>query len=131
MSDSVWEPHGAVQRAARAVAKQQGLPQSWLNEQGSVWLPPGHQRVGEVAFEASSIRVIRANPDLMLAMKVAAFRASDFEDIEWLANTLGLSDPDEIIDLAERVLGQNLPAEKRARVQTMFPSSEVLQEPKA
>ena len=50
------------------------------------------------------MRVIRANPDVMLTMKVAAFRTSDHPDIAWLAEHLGLADPDEIIELTERVL---------------------------
>ena len=122
--DSVWEPHSAVLRAAHAVAKEQDLPESWLNEQGSVYLPPGQKRVGAVAFEGGSIRVIRANPDVMLAMKVAAFRTGDHPDIVWLAGHLGLDDPDEIIELTERVLREPLNEDKRLRVRTMFPGSE-------
>ena len=51
--DSIWEPHGAVLRVAQAVAKEQNLPQSWLNEQGSVWLPPGQERVGRSRSRAA------------------------------------------------------------------------------
>ena len=57
----------------------------------------------------------------MLAMKVAAFRTSDHPDIGWLAEHLGLTDPDEIIELTERVLREPLNEDKRLRVRTMFP----------
>ena len=85
---------------------------------------PGQKRVGAVAFEGSSICVIRANPDVMLAMKVAAFRTSDHPDISWLAEHLKLSDPDKIIELTERVLREPLNEDKCLRVRTMFPSVE-------
>ena len=122
--NSIREPHGAVLHAAHAVSREQNLPQSWLNEQGSVWLPPGQKRVGAVAFEGRGIRVIRADPDVMLAMKVAAFRTSDHPDSSWLAEHLKLSDPDKIIELTERMLREPLNEDKRLRVRTMFPSVE-------
>ena len=56
----------------------------------------------------------------MLAMKVAAFRTSDHPDIGWVAEHLGLTDPDEIIELTERVLREPLNEDKRLRVRTMF-----------
>ena len=56
-------------------------------------------------------------------MKVAAFRASDHPDIGWLAEHLGLTDPDEIIELTERVPREPRNEDKRLRVRTMFPVS--------
>ena len=80
----------------------------------------GPRTRGCVAFGGNSIRVICANPDVMLAMKVAALRTSDHPDIGWLAEHLGLSDPDEIIELTERVLRDPLNEDKRLRLRTMF-----------
>ena len=120
--DGIWSPHGAVQRAAHAVAKQQGLPQSWLNDEAVMYLPAGQKPEGQVVFETSALRVLRAEPELLLAMKVSAFRLGDHQDIEWLANHLGLTGADEIIALTEQVMHQPLPDNKKVRVQALFPS---------
>jgi hypothetical protein len=34
-----YEPHGAVERAAAVVAREMGLPRSWLNQQASAYVP--------------------------------------------------------------------------------------------
>ena len=94
-----------------------------MNVSAGTRLPPGQERVGAIAFEGNSIRVIRANPDVMLAMKVPALRTSDHPNIGWLAEHLGLSDPDEIIEFTERVLREPLNEDKRLRVRTLFPVS--------
>lgn len=118
--DAVWSPHGPVQRAAHAVADSLDLPRSWLNDQASSFLPSGFSPSGSVAFEASSLRVIRADPELMLAMKVSAFRQTDHGDILWLAEHLGLNDPDDILQLVEAVMLQPLKDRQREDLFEMF-----------
>ncbi len=118
--DAVWSPHGPVQRAAHEVADTLNLPRSWLNDQASPFLPSGFTPNGSVAFEAGSLRVIRAEPELMLAMKVSAFRQTDHEDILWLATHLGLNDPETIVRLVESVMLEPLKERQREDLFEMF-----------
>ena len=118
--DAVWSPHGPVQRAAHEIADGLNLPRSWLNDQASSFLPSGFSPNGTVAFEASSLRVIRAEPELMLAMKVSAFRQTDHEDILWLAAHLELGDAETILQLVERVMLEPLKERQREDLFEMF-----------
>jgi Nucleotidyltransferase of unknown function (DUF6036) len=118
--DAVWSPHGPVQRAAHEIADSLNLPKSWLNDQASSFLPSGFSPTGSVAFEASSLRVIRAEPELMLAMKVSAFRQTDHEDILWLAAHLGLHDPETILEMVETIMLETLKPRQREDLFEMF-----------
>jgi hypothetical protein len=91
-----------------------------MNEQASSYLPTGLQPDGAVVYDGAALRVIRADPELMLALKVSAFRLGDREDIDWLARHLELNDPDEIIELTEHVMGTPLREIEREEVHTMF-----------
>jgi hypothetical protein len=64
--------------------------------------------------------VIRAEPELMLAMKVSAFRQTDHEDILWLAAHLGLDDAETILQLVERVMLEPLRERQREDLFEMF-----------
>jgi hypothetical protein len=118
--DGVWSAHGAVQRASLRVARDRGLPGSWLNEQGAMYLPRGYKPEGSVAFESGALRVIQAGPELMLALKVSAFRRGDIADIKWLADHLDLTDPLEIIELTERIMKEPLAEARCDDVHELF-----------
>jgi hypothetical protein len=120
--DALWRPHAAVIDAARDVARELGLPQWWLNEQASAYLPSGTGFEGSVMFDAPGIRVVQASPELLLAMKVAASRQGDLDDIRLLAAHLGLTSAADVLALAERVLGEPIASRKRMIVEDLFAS---------
>jgi hypothetical protein len=118
--DALWRPHGAVLKAAWAVADEMGLLRSWLNEQASSYLPSAPNWAGPTLFAGSALRVVAAEPELLLAMKVRAGRAVDLHDAHVLAAHLGLVRADEILELAERVLGEPAPLRHRLAVEDAF-----------
>ena len=120
--DAVWRPHGPTQQAASRVAAELGLPNSWLNEQASFYLPSNVEWAGQTLFEGSHLKVIAAPPELMLAMKARAGRPVDLEDVVVLSRALGLRSASEVMTIVERVFDEPLNAQKRIRLEERFES---------
>lgn len=118
--DAIWRPHGAVLEAAWEVAAEQGLPKWWLNEQAIFYLPAGTGFEGASLFEAPGLRVIQASSELLLALKVAAARTQDLEDIRLLVEVLGLTTSEEVLGLASRVLGEPIASRSRMIIEDLF-----------
>ena len=92
--------------AARRVAEDLDLPDDWLNDAVKGFLPGPDPHEGPV-FEVPGLRVQAASPQLLLALKVQAHRfGEDDDDVRLLAARLGLRTADEVLDLAERVVGR-------------------------
>ncbi len=123
--DALWRPHGAVLKAAWSVADEMGLLRSWLNDQASVYLPGGLPWSGDALFAGRSLRVVAAEPELLLAMKVRAGRVIDVQDVHTLSAHLGLNNANEILAIAERVLGEPVPLRQRQIIEDEFPEAEV------
>lgn len=99
--DAVWEDDSAVRRAADLTAEQLGLPRSWLNDQAASYVPPRAREDPDAYFDApvfedAHLRVMAANPRLLLAMKVLAARPTDVDDIAFLVSRLGLRSLQEV-----------------------------------
>jgi Nucleotidyltransferase of unknown function (DUF6036) len=120
--DAVWQPHSAVLEEAWNVAEELGLPRSWLNEQASAYLPAGARTGGAIAFQGAALRVTLASPELLLAMKVRAGRRGDLADIRTLAEHLELDSSDAVLELAERVFGEEVVGRQRLTVEDLFDS---------
>jgi hypothetical protein len=113
--DAVFEPHGAVREEADAVAAELGLPRWWLNEQASAYVAPGGDPDGPRVFESTGIRVVAASPKHLLAMKALAARRRDVEDLRILVERLGMTSPDEVVEVVEQVFPDE-PVPGRARL---------------
>jgi hypothetical protein len=110
------------------VARKEQLPTSWLNEQASVYLPPGFEPSGDVVFHGRALTVRAASAELLLAMKVSAFRRTDIRDVVWLTQHLGLGNqPDAVVALTERVMGSPLNAQKVEAVHEVVGSYDIQQ----
>ena len=120
--DAVWQPHSAVLEEAWNVAAALELPRSWLNEQASAYLPAGPRTGGAIAFQGTALRVTLASPELLLAMKVRAARRGDLADIRTLAAHLGLVSSDAVLEVAERVFGEDVASRQRLAVEDLFDS---------
>ena len=118
--DAIWRPHGAVLDEAWAVADELGLPRWWLNEQASSYLPSGHAE-GPSVFVGRALRVMTADPELLLAMKVRAARTGDRADIIiLLADRMGLSTAAAVLSVAERVFEEPVPPRQRQVIEDLF-----------
>lgn len=103
--DAVFEPDGHVIDSAHEVARELGLPQSWLNNQASVYVS-GRAGRGTPVFDHPHLRVMVTPPEHLLAMKVRAARATrDAEDVKVLIRHLGLT----TVSAVEEVVATFLP----------------------
>ncbi len=99
------DPRGPVLEAVREVAREQGLPDDWLNDQIRFVpiLPPRRDARAEVLFDSESLVVTGASPAHILAMKVRAARKRDLEDIKLLARELGITTMREVREIHRAV----------------------------
>lgn len=95
----------AVLASARVVAREQGLPDDWLNDDVR-WvpiLPPQPDPRAEVLFDSPSLVVTGASARHILAMKVRAARTRDLDDIKLLMQQIGIATMKEVRDVHRAV----------------------------
>jgi hypothetical protein len=101
-----------VDRAAKIIAAQRGWSRDWLNDGVRTYLSPladedaSHELFATYPNESSpGLRVYVPTPQYMLAMKLMALRieavgGKDFDDILNLMRVVGITSPEQIVDLA-------------------------------
>lgn len=94
--NAVFAPKEEVYRAAREVAQEFGLPESWLNDAVKEFLA-GPDVEATPVLELPGLRVLAASPRHLLAMKCLAARREDEEDIRFLVNLLGIQSAEEAL----------------------------------
>lgn len=82
---------------AKALARERGLPETWLNPNAGMWMPPLPEGVLDQPAEPG-LRVTYADDGFLLATKLIAQRAKDADDVVALAGQLGLetASPDQL-----------------------------------
>lgn len=91
--------------SAQVVAREQGLPDDWLNDDVR-WvpiLPPQPGPRAEVLFDSANLVVTGASARHILAMKVRAARTRDLEDIKLLMRQIGIATMQEVRDIHRAV----------------------------
>ncbi|MDM3930161.1 DUF6036 family nucleotidyltransferase [Mycobacterium intracellulare] len=101
--DAVFEPKDIVYEAARHVAAtHEGLPATWINDAVKGFLPGNDNNV-RIVLDVPGLRVSAPSAEYLLALKVYASRPDrDGDDIEFLADYLGLTTANQVLDVAER-----------------------------
>jgi hypothetical protein len=114
----------AVRKAARTVAAELDLPESWLNDAAKGFIPSnaGFDRWQEL----SNLTISTADERTLLAMKCAAARTEDDAgDIRFLAKRLGLNSSREILDVVLAYYPPDrLPVRARLLLEEMFDDGE-------
>lgn len=106
--DAIFEPKMAIYEAAAEVAEQLDLPVGWLNDAVKGFLEESDPEPAPV-LDLPGLQVLAASPRVLLALKVLAHRVGeDEQDLLLLADALGLSTADEILDIAEETFGDRL-----------------------
>lgn len=107
--DGVVVPEAPVLAEASALARERGIPVSWLSTAAQQWVPGPAPQLLRPPGKPGLI-VHRAPEDHLLAMKLVAFRRQDFDDIVYLAAVLGLTAASAKVfaDLLDRVYGEAL-----------------------
>lgn len=89
-----------VDDAARDLAHERGLSMRWLNASAAPWIPPRPEcALDEPAHDGLTVHL--APPRHLLAMKLAAWRAKDEDDLADLLEACGLAgaSADQVADV--------------------------------
>jgi predicted nucleotidyltransferase len=120
--DAVFEPKAVVYAAASRIAERHPqLPADWLNDAVKGFLP-GTDSNAVVALDLPGIRVTVASPPYLLALKVLAARQDrDADDLRELARLCGVRTAREVLEIAERHVGESrLTPKARFLVEELF-----------
>lgn len=113
--DALFVPDGPMLDAARQVADELGLPQTWLNNQASSYVS-GRAGRGTPVYDHPHLRVLTTPPEHLLAMKIRAARATrDAEDIRLLLEHLGITTIEAAIAVVDRYFPDE-PLSERSRL---------------
>lgn len=102
--DAVFQPKANIYDLIAQVAKENGLPDDWMNDSVKGFASPNGEfwRIGEDEF--TNLTVMMTTPEYLFAMKCLSCRLSDesateLQDIKFLINYLELKSVDEAIDV--------------------------------
>ena len=95
--------HSATVNAVREIARERGLPESWLNEQATSYMPREADARAPTLYNSPYLVVTGASAEHMLAMKLESGRNTDRQDVETLLDHLAIRGPDEAIRIHERL----------------------------
>ncbi len=131
--DGYFVPVRAVREAARIVADETGVSPSWLNDAVKGFL----SSQGEFSpyLELSSLRVMVAVPEYLLAMKCMALRLGaefhDLDDVRYLLRALNIESVEQAIAVITRYYPEDtFPPKSRFALQELLgpPSAQPSQE---
>ena len=101
--DAVMHPPTTVADEAASMATDLGLPLGWLSAAAQAFIPlPGQD---PVFFDVEGLQVAVSSAANLLAMKMAAGRPQDITDLVVLFAHLKIRNPEQAVDMAERMYG--------------------------
>lgn len=95
--------HGALTDAVHEVATEQGLANTWLNDQAVSAIPKSRDRRARTLYATEHLTVTGASAEHLLAMKLEAGRAADEADIAALVKLLGVRSIEEGVEVHRRL----------------------------
>ncbi len=122
--DGIFEPKSVIYEAAETVvSRHPEIDSGWLNDAVKGFLPSAGANP-RVLLEVPGLRVSVPATDYLLAMKTLASRVDrDDDDIVFLANELGLSTADEVLDVVSRFYSASrIEAKVQFYIEQLFPS---------
>lgn len=99
----------SVKAEADRLAVERGIPEDWLNEHVAAFISfdPDTDDPDALAIEIDGFRLRIASPRVLLAMKIAAGRPKDAADIRRLIRALHIRDPEQVVEIAFSVFGED------------------------
>ena len=108
--DAVFKRKNEVYKAAAQVAREQDLPDAWLNDGAKKFLGEPDRRPLPI-LDLPGVRLMAGSPEHLLAMKVLADRsARDRNDLRFLIRLLGVKSMKEV----ERLFTEVYPSDEIA-----------------
>lgn len=119
--DAQFSPDGPIIAAIREIARENGWPTTWLNNQAASYVAR-HPGEGDRVFDHPYLQVNVTPPDHLLAMKVLAARpVRDASDLGTLLNHLGIITEAEVWTIVERFFpGTPISSRSRDLVQDLL-----------
>lgn len=100
--EAIFEPPEVVVPLIKQVAREQGLPDDWMNNGVKTFVSEREEKIGFPEIRAPNIVITRPSPKYLLAMKCMAarlptpFRDGDMGDIKFLLAELGIQSMEQI-----------------------------------
>lgn len=118
--DAVFEPKMVIYEEGAKLATDLGLDRGWLNDAVKGFLT-GPDPDAALVLDLPGLSVATASPRILLGLKVLAHRVGeDEDDVRLLARELGLQSADDVLDVAEAVVGSRLDVAASFFVQEIF-----------
>ena len=113
--------HYRLTKAVQKVGRRHGLPDSWLNDQATTAIPREGDVRARTVYESAYLTVTGASAKHLLAMKLAAARDKDRDDVAVLCEELELRDPEQAVAIYRELFpGDKLKAAARAALDAAF-----------
>jgi hypothetical protein len=106
--DGIFRPEREVFAEAATMATEHNLAPDWVNSRAFSFIsfdPADDKEALTVIIGGYDVTI--ASKRVLLAMKIAASRPKDRADTNRLIADLGITDPDEIVELAFAVFGEH------------------------
>ena len=84
----IEEGHGALVDAVQEIARERGLPGTWLKEQATSTMPKAPDTRAQTVYDSPWLTITGASAEHILAMKLESARETDQGDIETLVGNL-------------------------------------------
>ena len=106
--DAVYEPKTIINQLASKIAMEEGLPDGWLNDSVKGFITDAAPR--ENFLLLPSLKITAVSADYLLAMKLlsARYGETDYDDIKFLMNELGIDN----VDAMERIVTTYYPPDR-------------------
>lgn len=101
--DAAVSPRPEVLGVVDKIAEEMGLSPTWLNANGTPFIPP--RSPGSAV--PTGVTVTIATVEELIAMKLAASRDQDLFDLGILARHAGITDPAQLVDIAFAAYGED------------------------
>lgn len=93
-----------IDEVATEMAAEYVLPARWLNSHATAFIPDGAEWAANIPGTPAAVSL--ADLPTLAAMKLAAERSKDIEDLERVASALDIDTPEELVDLAYEKYGE-------------------------
>jgi hypothetical protein len=87
------------------MATDLGLPPGWLSAAAQLFIPLPDE--DPVSFDVEGLQIALSSPANLLAMKMAPGRPQDITDLVVLFRHLKIRSPEQAVDIAERMYGDD------------------------
>lgn len=103
--DARYSPGDTVDEVITDMARDYGLPPKWMNRNAEAFLPDEAQWIAGPEGTSSAVRL--ADLPTLAAMKMAAERTKDIEDLGHIVLALGIERAEELVRLAFDKYGEH------------------------